>query len=116
MPRYRFDLTASDFTIEALRIAPSCPVLCYSILAVSSFYRCIQTSQDDGRADMFHQKAISLLSTLMRDPAQLADGTGLAAVVILRLYEESKGTSDTILTTSWNSLFPASQLSMNTSC
>ncbi|KAI2676039.1 transcriptional regulator family: Fungal Specific TF [Penicillium roqueforti] len=89
-----FDHTDSDFTLEVLRIAPSCPVLCYSILAVSSFYHCKATGQNDGRADLFHRKAIDILLALMHDPVRLSDGAGLASVVILRLYEESKARQD----------------------
>lgn len=87
----RFDHTTPDFTIEALRLAPTCPVLCYSILAFSSFYHAKATGRIDSRAELFHQKAISILMSLMREPNQLADGTGLASVVILRLHEESNG-------------------------
>lgn len=87
----RFDLTDPDFTVEVLRLAPNCPVLCYSVLALSSFHHSKAAVQNGEEAERFHEKAVALLTDLMRNPTRLADGSGLASVVILRLYEESKG-------------------------
>lgn len=52
------------------------------------------TSVDNHEAEGFHASAVSSLSSLCSDPSNLTDGTVLAATVILRLYEESKGESN----------------------
>lgn len=62
-------------------------------MALSSFHHFQKTGEREGEDEEYHQKAVSMLLTLMQDPLLLEDGAGLASAVILRLYEESKGES-----------------------
>lgn len=87
----RFDLADPDFTTEVLALAPRCQALYFSVMALSSFHHFHNTGEREGADEEYHQKAVTMLLTLMQDPLLLEDGAGLASAVILRLYEESKG-------------------------
>ncbi|TVY68577.1 hypothetical protein Focb16_v002567 [Fusarium oxysporum f. sp. cubense] len=83
-----------DFTNEALRRAPRCPLLLYSLLAVSSSHKSWflddpDIAQDYARyGEEYHEKCISLLLPMLNDSESITDGAFLACSTILRWYEE----------------------------
>ncbi|KAF5708771.1 hypothetical protein FMUND_10446 [Fusarium mundagurra] len=87
-------VTDPDFTNEALRRAPRCPLLLYSLLAVSSSHRSRflddpDIAQDYARyGEEYHEKCISLLLPMLNDSESITDGAFLACSTILRWYEE----------------------------
>ncbi|KAF9774149.1 hypothetical protein IL306_007899 [Fusarium sp. DS 682] len=92
-----FEVTDSDFTNEALRRAPSCPLLLFSLLAVSSSHKSRflddpAVSEDYARyGEEYHEKCISLLLPMLNDSESITDGAFLACSTILRWYEELSG-------------------------
>ncbi len=80
------------------RLAPFCPLLRFSILALSAFHLSHAEGSTDTEAEKFHEAAVSILLLLLRDRNVIADGAVLASTVILRLYEEAKGKSSTTIT------------------
>ncbi|KAG4257416.1 hypothetical protein FPRO04_08624 [Fusarium proliferatum] len=89
-----FEVTDPGFTNEALRRAPRCPLLLYSLLAVSSshksrFLEDPDIAQDYARyGEEYHEKCISLLLPMLNDSESITDGAFLACSTILRWYEE----------------------------
>ncbi|KAF6514847.1 hypothetical protein HZS61_005981 [Fusarium oxysporum f. sp. conglutinans] len=89
-----FEVTDPDFTNEALRRAPRCPLLLYSLLAVSSSHKSWflddpDIAQDYARyGEEYHEKCISLLLPMLNDSESITDGAFLACSTILRWYEE----------------------------
>ncbi|KAK2474216.1 hypothetical protein H9L39_14176 [Fusarium oxysporum f. sp. albedinis] len=89
-----FEVTDPDFTNEALRRAPRCPLLLYSLLAVSSSHKSRflddpDIAQDYARyGEAYHEKCISLLLPMLNDSESITDGAFLACSTILRWYEE----------------------------
>ncbi|KAJ4062049.1 hypothetical protein NW756_003515 [Fusarium oxysporum] len=87
-------VTDPDFTNEALRRAPRCPLLLYSLLAVSSSHKSWflddpDIAQDYARyGEEYHEKCISLLLPMLNDSESITDGAFLACSTILRWYEE----------------------------
>ncbi|KAG7405130.1 hypothetical protein Forpe1208_v015119 [Fusarium oxysporum f. sp. rapae] len=83
-----------DFTNEALRRAPRCPLLLYSLLAVSSSHKSRflddpDIAQDYARyGEEYHEKCISLLLHMLNDSESITDGAFLSCSAILRWYEE----------------------------
>ncbi|KAF4964572.1 hypothetical protein FSARC_7531 [Fusarium sarcochroum] len=88
-----FEVTDSHFTDEAFR-APICPLLLYSLLAVSSshksrFLEDQAVAQEYARyGEDYHEKCISLLLPMLNDGNTITDGAFLACSTILRWYEE----------------------------
>jgi hypothetical protein len=74
-----------------LRLIPTCPVLRWSVLALSSFYQARLEATSSSEAESFHDIAVANLLLLLSERTLLTDGAVLASTVILRLYEESKG-------------------------
>ncbi|RBR21357.1 hypothetical protein FVER53590_28347 [Fusarium verticillioides] len=89
-----FEVTDPDFTNEALRRAPRCPLLLYSLLAVSSSHKSRflddpVIARDYARyGEEYHEKCISLLLPMLSDNGSITDGAFLACSTILRWYEE----------------------------
>ncbi|CCT74693.1 related to ARCA protein [Fusarium fujikuroi IMI 58289] len=89
-----FEVTDPGFTNEALRRAPRCPLLLYSLLAVSSSHKSRflddpDIAQDYARyGEEYHEKCISLLLPMLNDSESITDGAFLACSTILRWYEE----------------------------
>ncbi|KAF5536522.1 ARCA-like protein [Fusarium napiforme] len=75
-----FEVTDPDFTNEALRRAPRCPLLLYSLLAVSSSHKSRflddpDIAQDYARyGEEYHEKCISLLLPMLNDNESITDG------------------------------------------
>ncbi|KAG9496088.1 hypothetical protein J7337_012664 [Fusarium musae] len=90
-------VTDADFTNEALRRAPRCPLLLYSLLAVSSSHKSRflddpVIARDYARyGEEYHEKCISLLLPMLSDNESITDGAFLACSTILRWYEELSG-------------------------
>lgn len=99
MPKpLQFDVTDPKFTTEILSLAPSCPLLLYSMLATASIHKS-RFTVDPGtsnklaaEADIFHEKCVNMLLPMLHDPSSITDGAFLACSTILRFYEEISGT------------------------
>ncbi|KAG5799763.1 hypothetical protein H9Q69_001274, partial [Fusarium xylarioides] len=89
-----FEVTDPDFTNEALRQAPRCPLLLFSLLAVSSSHKSRVVDDPDVAQDYarygeeYHEKCIGLLLPMLNDNESITDGAFLACSTILRWYEE----------------------------
>ncbi|KAI7764064.1 hypothetical protein LZL87_006446 [Fusarium oxysporum] len=87
-------VTDPDFSNEALRRAPRCPLLLYSLLAVSSSHKSRflddpDIAQDYARyGEEYHEKCISLLLPMLNDSESITAGAFLSCSAILRWYEE----------------------------
>ena len=86
-------MTDPDFTTEALRLAPSCPVLLYSILALSAFHMSRFSTYDVNEAEEYHEQCVRLMLPMLKDKSVITDGTVLAFSTLLRFYEEVSGKS-----------------------
>lgn len=86
-------MTDPSFTTDVLRLAPFCPVLLYSILALSAIHLNRTAEYDVNEAEEYHEKCIELLLPLVEDKRVITDGAVLASSVLLRFYEEISGKS-----------------------
>jgi hypothetical protein len=83
-----------DFTREALRLAPTCPLLLYAMLATAAVHQCCFASdaKDSSaaalEAESYHEKCVRLLLPMLKDKLAVVDGAFLATSTILRFYEE----------------------------
>ncbi|KFZ24404.1 hypothetical protein V502_01122 [Pseudogymnoascus sp. VKM F-4520 (FW-2644)] len=64
------------------------PLLLYAVLAFSAQVLNVQSRCENAEASTYYSKSLSLLIPILSDPSQTYDENVLAAVVILRLYEE----------------------------
>ena len=93
----KFDITDPEFTAEALRLAPTCPILLDSMLATASIHKSRFTDDPTlarelaTQADEFHEQCVSLLLPMLQDQVSIIDGAFLACSTILRFYEEISG-------------------------
>jgi hypothetical protein len=65
---------------------------------LSSFHLSRADGSGDVEAEEFHEAAVGILLSLLRDRDKIADGAVLASTVILRLYEEAKGEARAAIT------------------
>ncbi|KXL42448.1 hypothetical protein M433DRAFT_397020 [Acidomyces richmondensis BFW] len=83
-----------EFTREALRLAPYCPLLLYSMLATAAIHksRFARDPTVEGEcaaeAERYHEQCVSLLLPMLQDKDSITDGAFLACSTILRFYEE----------------------------
>lgn len=87
----KFDVTDPSFSTEVLRLAPFCPVLLYSLLALSAVHMNRVSSYDVNEAEEYHEKCVELLIPMLDDEQVITDGAVLASSVLLRFYEEMSG-------------------------
>jgi hypothetical protein len=94
-------VTDVGFTEGCLILAPTCPILLYSMLATASIhksrYEKNQTVAGELAADaeFYHEQCVSLLLPMLQDQDAITDGAFLACSTILRFYEEISGTCAT---------------------
>lgn len=84
-------MTDYDFTLEVLRLVPSCPVLLYAVLALSAMHRSRVADYDVNEAEEYHERCVSLLLPMLDDKRSITDGAFLATSTLLRFYEEVSG-------------------------
>ena len=87
----QFDVTDPDFTIEAIRLAPSCPILLFSILALSAYHMSRFSRYDVTEAEEYHDQCVKLMLSMLGNKQLIADGAALAFSTLLRFYEEVSG-------------------------
>lgn len=63
----QLDVTDLSFTSEVLRLAPFCPVLLYSILALSAIRMNRVADYDANEGEQYHEKCVELLLTMLDD-------------------------------------------------
>jgi hypothetical protein len=80
-----------EFTTEVLRLAPFCPVLLYSLLALSAIHMNRVAEYDINEAEEYHERCIELLLPMLNEKEAITDGALLASSVLLRFYEEISG-------------------------
>ena len=96
---FKFDISDAEFTKEALRLAPSCPLLLFSMLATACMYQSrfepdVEVAHELAvEADDFHERCVSFLLPMLHDHGSITDGAFLACSTILRFYEEISGMS-----------------------
>jgi hypothetical protein len=64
------------------------PLLLYAVLAFSAQVLNEKSELDNAEASTFYSQSLSLLIPILSDPSQTYDENVLAAVVLLRMYEE----------------------------
>lgn len=64
------------------------PLLLYAVLAFSAQVLNPESESDNSEASTYYSKSLSLLIPILSDPSQTYDENVLAAVVLLRMYEE----------------------------
>ena len=95
----KFDISDTEFTKEAMLLAPSCPLLLFSMLATACMYQSrfepdVEVAHELAvEADDFHERCVSLLLPMLHDYDSVTDGAFLACSTILRFYEEISGMS-----------------------
>jgi hypothetical protein len=70
------------------------PLLLYALLAFSAQVLYVNSRCENAEASMFYSKSLSLLIPILSDSSQTCDETVLAAVVLLRMYEERDVTDE----------------------
>lgn len=68
------------------------PLLSYGILAFSSRFVALVSGVGWGRAADYYSHAVQMLIPILDGPIEALDENVLAAIVLLRLYEERTGT------------------------
>ncbi len=76
------------FGIEVPRRAHKFPLLSYGIMTFAS-----ATSVSLERAAVYHNQAVDILIPILSGPIESLDENVLAAIVLLRAFEEGTGTS-----------------------
>ncbi|KAJ3545699.1 hypothetical protein NM208_g2387 [Fusarium decemcellulare] len=79
-------------SLEVPKRARQFPLLAYSILAFSSRQLVLITGIEDASSETYHSYALRILIPILDDPISSLDENVLAAVVLLRLYEEMSET------------------------
>ena len=109
-----FSLTAEQFlqsdagrhyTITVPNLARSSPILMKAICAFAARHMSGVSDFDPSVAEKFHEQCIRLLIPALSDPDVAADDSVLAALVILRVYEQMTGTLQIYIWT-WNLTSP----------
>ena len=89
-----FDATDPAFTTEALRLAPICPLLLYSMLATASAHKrhftaeALVAQRYAADAQAYHEECVRLLLTMLDEKESVKDPAFMACSTILRFYEE----------------------------
>ncbi|KAH7176388.1 hypothetical protein EDB81DRAFT_632211, partial [Dactylonectria macrodidyma] len=79
---------SQNFRLEVPKQATQFPLLAYSILAFSSRHLELMIGKADQSCEDYHSMALRLLIPILDDPVGALNENLLAAVVLLRLYEE----------------------------
>ena len=84
------------YNITVPNLARSSPILMKAICAFAARHLSNVSDFDPSVAEKFHEQCIRLLIPALSDPDVAADDAVLAALVILRVYEQMTGTSQSL--------------------
>lgn len=83
--------TKRHFGIEVPKRACHSPLLAYSIIALASRSLCAISGTDDSKPSTYYSHALQILIPVLGGPIEALNEEVLAAIVILRQYEEMTG-------------------------
>lgn len=75
------------------------PILLYAIFAHSAQHLSLTSDYDDSEAFRYYSQSVSLLVPMLSELEENGDENLLAAIIILRLYEERDGETHNLIST-----------------